>query len=164
MGGVWISVTSSSLPFCSPTKIHQKMCGGFVGLVISSRGSTMINQPTTLSMAKYQYPVQSGLHLFPYCLASMPQGWLCWEKLMCLFPVGGFNLSPWTHLANGPWNRSLNVIFPTKNVIPKSLKFSHWPSKLNIQMWVPVVKVEIFFNFSPESFQTKPPKIRRTAT
>ena len=28
-----------------------------------------------------------------------------------------------------PWNKSLNFIFPTKYVIPKSLKFSHWPSK-----------------------------------
>ena len=26
---------------------------------------------------------------------------------------------------------SLNFIFPTKYVIPKSLKFSHWPSKLS---------------------------------
>ena len=34
-----------------------------------------------------------------------------------------------THLANGPWNKSLNFIFPTKYVIPKSLKFSHWPSR-----------------------------------
>ena len=29
--------------------------------------------------------------------------------------------SPKTHLANGPWNKSLNFIFPTKYVIPKSL-------------------------------------------
>ena len=27
-----------------------------------------------------------------------------------------------THLANGPWNKSLNFIFPTKYGIPKSLK------------------------------------------
>ena len=27
-----------------------------------------------------------------------------------------------THLDNGPWNKSLNFIFPTKYVIPKSLK------------------------------------------
>ena len=27
-----------------------------------------------------------------------------------------------THLANGPWNKSLNFIFPTKYRIPKSLK------------------------------------------
>ena len=27
-----------------------------------------------------------------------------------------------THLANGPWNKSLNFIFPTKYVTPKSLK------------------------------------------
>ena len=37
-----------------------------------------------------------------------------------------------THLANGPWNKGLNFTFPTKYVIPKSLKFSHWPSKFNI--------------------------------
>ena len=33
------------------------------------------------------------------------------------------------HLASGPWKKCLNFIFPTKYVIPKSLKFSHWPSK-----------------------------------
>ena len=35
-----------------------------------------------------------------------------------------FSLSQWTLKKN-----SLNFIFPTKYVIPKSLKFSHWPSK-----------------------------------
>ena len=29
-----------------------------------------------------------------------------------------------------PEKKSLNFIFPTKYVITKSLKFSHWPSKL----------------------------------
>ncbi len=28
---------------------------------------------------------------------------------------------------------SLNFIFPTEYVIPKSLKFSHWPSKLGFK-------------------------------
>ncbi len=28
-----------------------------------------------------------------------------------------------------PEKKCLNFIFPTKYVIPKSLKFSHWPSK-----------------------------------
>ena len=28
-----------------------------------------------------------------------------------------------------PEKESLNFIFPTKYVIPKNLKFSHWPSK-----------------------------------
>ncbi len=28
-----------------------------------------------------------------------------------------------------PEKKRLNFIFPTKYVIPKSLKFSHWPSK-----------------------------------
>ena len=31
-----------------------------------------------------------------------------------------------------PEKKSLNFIFPTKYVIPKSLKFSHWPSKLKL--------------------------------
>ena len=30
-----------------------------------------------------------------------------------------------------PEKNSLNFIFPTKYVIPKSLKFSHWLSELN---------------------------------
>ena len=30
-----------------------------------------------------------------------------------------------THSANGPWDNSLNFNFPTKHVIPESLKFSH---------------------------------------
>ena len=29
-----------------------------------------------------------------------------------------------------PQKKGLNFTFPTKYVIPKSLKFSHWPSKL----------------------------------
>ena len=29
-----------------------------------------------------------------------------------------------------PEKKSLNFIFPTKYAIPKSLKFSHWPSKI----------------------------------
>ena len=33
-------------------------------------------------------------------------------------------------LDNGPWNKSLNFIVSTnKYVIPKTFKFSHWPSK-----------------------------------
>ena len=30
-----------------------------------------------------------------------------------------------------PEKKSLNYIFPTKHVIPESLKFSHWLSELN---------------------------------
>ena len=30
-----------------------------------------------------------------------------------------------------PEKKSLNFIFPTKYVIPKSLKFSHWLSEMN---------------------------------
>ena len=38
-----------------------------------------------------------------------------------------------------PQKKSLNFIFPTKYVIPKSLKFSHWPSKIG-QMWAKYLK------------------------
>ena len=31
-----------------------------------------------------------------------------------------------------PEKKSLTFIFPIKYVIPKSLKFSHWPSKLQV--------------------------------
>ncbi len=34
------------------------------------------------------------------------------------------------HSAKGPWNKSLNCIFPIRYVIPKSLKVGHW---LNIK-------------------------------
>ena len=33
-----------------------------------------------------------------------------------------------------PEKKSWNFIFPTKYVIPKSLKFSHWPSKKKAQI------------------------------
>ena len=36
-----------------------------------------------------------------------------------------------------PEKKSLNFIFPTKYVIPKSLKFSHWPSKMGSpRFWI----------------------------
>ncbi len=34
-----------------------------------------------------------------------------------------------------PEKKSLNFIFPTKYAIPKSLKFSHWPSKPLAKFW-----------------------------
>ncbi len=43
---------------------------------------------------------------------------------------GGEDLKNMTHSANGPWKKSLNFIFPTKYVILKSLKFSHWLSEM----------------------------------
>ena len=62
-----------------------------------------------------------------------------------------------THLANGPWNKSLNFIFPTKYVIPKSLKFSHWPSKINFDYppkWLAFKKIP-----SPWSRPAVSPKV-----
>ena len=39
------------------------------------------------------------------------------------------NFTPFPYSAKGPWNKSSNFIFPTKYVIPKNLKVSHWLSK-----------------------------------
>ena len=41
-----------------------------------------------------------------------------------------------THSANGPWDKGLNFNFPTKHVIPESLKFSHWLSEMKSSGWV----------------------------
>ena len=59
-----------------------------------------------------------GVTLFNVCQESNSSGSL---------ELGFVHNEP--HLANRPWNKSLNFIFPTKYVIPKSLKFSHWPSR-----------------------------------
>ena len=37
-----------------------------------------------------------------------------------------------------PEKKSLNFIFPTKYITPKSLKFSHWPSKYK---WVNATRI-----------------------
>ena len=37
------------------------------------------------------------------------------------------------HSAKGPWNKSLNFIFPIRYVIPKSLKVGHWLSEYQKQ-------------------------------
>ena len=48
------------------------------------------------------------------------------DVFLCFFFLQAiFSLSQWT-LKKKPFER---LIFPTKYVIPKRLKFSHWPSK-----------------------------------
>ena len=57
----------------------------------------------------------------------------CFFSQMPSFEVtfwGGWKFGCLTQPKKGPWNKSLNFIFPTKYVIPKSLKVSHWLSKL----------------------------------
>ena len=64
-----------------------------------------------------------------------------WNLKLCATPTlwdTRDSLIAWTsqiiHLLShfGPWGKSLNLIFcPTKCVIPKSLKVSHWMSKFN---------------------------------
>ncbi len=56
--------------------------------------------------------------------AALQESWTGWKNHD---PVMG---KEWgTYSAKGSWNKSLNFIFPTKYVIPKSLKVSHWLSQ-----------------------------------
>ena len=50
-----------------------------------------------------------------------------------------------------PEKKSLNFFFPTKYVIPKSLKFSHWPSKDLLVVAPVVVRPTNQSNQRPES-------------
>ena len=60
----------------------------------------------------------------PLCL-FLPEPHFVWSTArLCLYTL------IISHSANGPWKKSLNFIFPTKYVIPKSLKFSHWLSEI----------------------------------
>ena len=80
------------------------------------------------------YPVKKDL---PQNCSNKPWSWRVrvgypkHDQICCYLDNGtpGYLYIYIPHLANGPWNRSLNFIFPTKDVIPKSLKFSYWPSK-----------------------------------
>ncbi len=47
-----------------------------------------------------------------------------------------------------PEKKSLNFLFPTKYVIPKSLKFSHWPSKIQ-PLFIIQPNVCLFAHLSP---------------
>ena len=52
-----------------------------------------------------------------------------WKSL--LFRNPGWSIFLWrkTNSANGPWDKSLNFMFPTRHVIPESLKSGHWLSE-----------------------------------
>ena len=55
-----------------------------------------------------------------------------------------------------PEKKSLNFIFPTKYVIPKSLKFSHWPSKLFARVNCGLTQSEeSLFNFFYKNIKQK---------
>ncbi len=75
-----------------------------------------------------QWVIQTGVL---WCVSNR-ESWrlfiLTWKQkkvLSWLAPVDEQHLTQ----PMDPEKRSLNFIFPTKYVIPKSLKFSHWPSK-----------------------------------
>ena len=64
-----------------------------------------------------------GLWWAPFQARRFQSGVIIWHQ-------------PKPHLANGPWKKSLNFIFPTKYGIPKSLKpVSHWLSKKQIHCY-----------------------------
>ena len=76
-----------------------------------------------------KFPVQKtkffGLknisHLFPNLMFPDVFCWRWWFFWM-------FSMNILAHSANGPWKKKFELSFP----IPKSLNFSHWPSKLGI--------------------------------
>ena len=77
--------------------------------------------------------------------------------------------TPKTHLANGPWKKSLNFIFPTKYVIPKSLKFSHWPSKKIFTQLISTPKKQIttpsmYHPKNPQASKSKDPSWKKPET
>ena len=69
-------------------------------------------------------------------------------------PTGNWFLGPTLYVlvSLSQWTlkkKSLNFIFPTKYVIPKSLKFSHWTSKLFFQPKIVGNVREVFFLKQP---------------
>ena len=46
--------------------------------------------------------------------------------------VGWLQITSLSLSRPGPWKKFERLMFPTKYVIPKSWKFSHWPSKSNL--------------------------------
>ena len=67
---------------------------------------------------------RDGLSQFQYrTVAAMVEKNVSPFKIFQVFVIFGILTQPMAE------KKSLNFIFPTKYVIPKSLKFSHWPSK-----------------------------------
>ena len=63
------------------------------------------------------------------------------------------SLSQWTLK-----KKSLNFIFPTKYVIPKSLKFSHWPSKMYKLKTPKTHKLRVFVLKKRQGLKLEDPK------
>ena len=55
-----------------------------------------------------------------------------------------------------PEKKSLNFIFPTKYVIPKSLKFNHWPSKIISKPLRSSTNRPLFPGLRSRCFRTRP--------
>ncbi len=62
--------------------------------------------------------------------------------------MSSYNIYNFPHLANGPWKKSLNFIFPTKYGIPKVQKVSHWLSKFLI-LQMKFLYLENLYHTSP---------------
>ena len=108
---LWDPVTIFSL---SP-RTYPVIPEGFLGLL------GMLWGPNKFSSTRYVFPPLGplGRSHFPPQKAT---GEMNSSKVKALLV--------YSHSANGPWDKSLNFFFPTKHVIPESLKFSHWLSGL----------------------------------
>ncbi len=67
---------------------------------------------------------------------------VCPKLFLCFFYYDYFALSQWTLK-----KKFERLIFPTKYVIPKKLKFSHWPSKIFGKFYMITVNVGNYANF-----------------
>ncbi len=106
-----------------------------------ARCSTGIFTWTEVAMARYRDKISGGRQQNRY---NIPLYRLVNHKepVQCLIiiPIYMDSRSQWTLK-----KKFERLIFPTKYVIPKSLKFSHWPSKWVIAIVLVAAQVIAFF-------------------
>ena len=107
--GVWLHRTFSTADLSTTLKIFRLWCMSLVILEWPSVDGRITTK--------------SGKHRF------------FGHEILFELSGGGFFVS-FPQLANGPWNKSLNSIsLLNMYIIPKSLKFSHWPSRFQLSKW-----------------------------
>ena len=96
----------------------------------------VFNSPTSLWYYKHKFPVEpqaESSHVSKSLQTSGTKVQHETSKMMIskanILSRGSFS-GFISYSAKGPWNKSLNFIFPIKYVIPKSLKVSHWLSQI----------------------------------
>ena len=95
----------------------------FPKIVLPQNGWFIVENPMNKWMIwEYHY-----FWKYPYTPPTPVTWWICVTNRSNL--QAGKRTKRLQKYPMDPEKKSLNFIFPTKYVIPKSLKFSHWPSK-----------------------------------